>query len=124
MTKLGAIIAGSGLFLFATYGGALDSLPDPTGIVGPVATLTLTDSTTAALMTAVNSLLVGPPLVAAFGVLMNHLLTRPELRDVPGIRHTLPRRDPDWVVVTSAAAGTVFYLVVVAVATGRLVVVP
>lgn len=124
VTKLGAIVAGSGLFLFANYGGSLAVLPDPASVVGPVATLALSDPTTAALMRVVNSLLVGPPLVAGFGVLMNNLLTRPELGDVPGVRHTLPRRDPDRVVVTSAAAGTVFYLVVLAAATGELVVVP
>lgn len=124
IAKLVAILAGSGLFLFANYGGAFALLPDPEVVVGPVATLALSDRTTAALMTAVNSLLVGPLLVAGFGVLMNHLLTRPELRDVPGVRHTLPRRDPDRVVVTSAAAGTVFYLLVLAAATGRFVVVP
>lgn len=121
--KLAALAGGSVLFVYAKY-GAVAGLPAPAGVVGPVATLTLSDATTAALMTAVNSLAVGPPLVAAFGVLMNRLLTRPELRDVPLVRHSLPRRDPDRVVVTSAGLGTVFYLLVVAAATGELVVVP
>jgi hypothetical protein len=55
---------------------------------------------------------------------MNHLLTRPELTEIPFLRHTLPRRDPDSVVVTSAALGTMFYLLVVTAATGRIVLVP
>jgi hypothetical protein len=93
-------------------------------VVGPVATLRLTDATTASLLSVVNSLAVGPVLAAGFGVLMNHLLTRPELRDIPYLRHTLPRRDPDRVVLVSASLGTVFYLLVVFAATGRLVVVP
>lgn len=122
--KVGAIVLGTVVFLYANYGGALAVLPDPEAVVGPIATLALSNRTTAVLMTAVNSLLVGPPVIAGFGVLMNRLLTRPELRDVPGVRHTLPRRDPDRIVVTSAAAGTVFYLVVLAVATGQFVVVP
>lgn len=33
MTKLGAIVVGSGLFLFAKYGGAFDFLPDPADVV-------------------------------------------------------------------------------------------
>lgn len=55
---------------------------------------------------------------------MNHLLTRPELTDIPVLRHTLPRRDPDTVVVTSAALGTPFYLLVVTAATGRAILIP
>ncbi|WP_254841357.1 hypothetical protein [Natronomonas marina] len=122
--KFLAILVGSGLFAYAKYGGLLTTLPAPAATVGPVATLSLTEATTASLMAVVNSLLVGPVVVAAFGVLMNRLLTRPELTDVPYVRHTLPRRDPDRVVVVSAALGTVFYLLVVAAATGSLVVVP
>jgi hypothetical protein len=55
---------------------------------------------------------------------MNHLLTRPELTDIPYLRHALPRRDPDWIVVTNVALGTAFYLVVVAVLTGQLILLP
>lgn len=122
--KFLAITGGSALFLFANYGALLPAGPDPASVVGPVATLALTDATTAWLMAAVNSVGVGPLVVAAFAVVMNHLLTRPELRDVPFLRHTLPRRDPDRVVIVSAAFGTVFYLLVVAAATGEVVVVP
>ena len=55
---------------------------------------------------------------------MNRLLTRPELREISPVRHSLPRRDPDRVVVTSAALETLFYLVVIAAATGDLAVLP
>jgi hypothetical protein len=122
--KVGALVGGSVLFLYANYGAAVTVLPAPRGVVGPVATLALSDATTTTLVWVVNSLLVGPPLVAAFGVLMNHLLTRPELADVPLLEYTLPERDPDGVVVASAAGGTIFYLLVGAAATGRLLVVP
>jgi hypothetical protein len=122
--KFGAIGGGSALFLYAKYGGSVAPLPEPAPLVGPVATVTLSDATVAWLGSVVNSLAFGPLLVAGFGVLMNYLLTRPELRDVPLVRHTLPRRDPDRVVVTSAALGTVFYLLVVGAATGDLVVAP
>jgi hypothetical protein len=40
------------------------------------------------------------------------------------VRHALPERDPDAIVATSAAFGTVFYLLVVVMATGELVVLP
>ena len=53
-----------------------------------------------------------------------NVLTRPELTDIPLLRHTLPRRDPDTVVVTSAALGTSFYLLVVTTAIGRIVLAP
>ncbi len=123
-TKVGALVAGSALFVYANYGGLLPVGPDPAAAVGPVAALALSAATVDRAMTMVNSLAVGPVLVAGFGVAMNRLLTRPELRDIPFVRHSLPRRDPDRVVVTSAALGTVFYLVVVASATGDLTVVP
>jgi hypothetical protein len=55
---------------------------------------------------------------------MNRVLTRPELTDLPFVRHTLPRRDPDRVVVTSAALGTAYYLVVVTVWADRLILLP
>lgn len=122
--KLGTLVGGSALFLYANYGTAVTLLPTPRTVVGPAATLALSDATTAALVRVVNSLLLGPPLVAAFGVLMNHVLTRPELSEVPLLEYSLPERDPDGVVVASAAGGTVFYLVVVAVATGQVLVVP
>lgn len=122
--KAVAIVFGSGLFLYAKYGGLVAALPTPAAVVGPVATVRLADATTAGLMSTVNSLIVGPVLVAGFGVLMNHLLTRPELTEIPYVRHTLPRRDPDRVVVISASLGTVFYLLVVAAATGSFVLVP
>jgi hypothetical protein len=40
------------------------------------------------------------------------------------VRHTLSRRDPGATVVASAALGTAFYLVVVALATGRVILLP
>ncbi len=123
-TKFAAIVLGSVLFVYAKYGDLLGVIPEPASTVGPVATLELSDATTATLMTAVNSLAAGPVLVAGFGLVMNHLLTRPELTEVPYVRHALPRRDPDRVVAVSAALGTAFYLVVAATATGELVVLP
>ncbi len=122
--KLLALVGGSILFLYANYGDAVAVLPAPRTVVGPVATLALSDATTATVVRVVNSLLLGPLLVAGFGVLMNHILTRPELTEIPLLEYSLPERDPDGVVVASAAGGTVFYLVVVAVATGVVVVVP
>ena len=122
--KVATLLVGIGLFLYANYGSALAVLPDPSMTLGPVATMRLSDATTESMMQVVNSILVGPPLVAVFGVSMNRVLTRPELRDVPMLDHTLPRRDPDRIVVASAAFGTVFYLLVVALATGQLTLVP
>jgi hypothetical protein len=122
--KLFAIFLGGTLFLYASYGDAVPVAPQPSRVLGPVATVTLGDETTRWLYRLVNSIAFGPVLVAGFGVFMNHVLTRPELTDIPFVRHTLPRRDPDPVVATSAAFGTAFYLVVVAVATGELVFVP
>jgi hypothetical protein len=122
--KSGSLVGGSVLFLYANYGAAVHVLPAPRTVVGPVATLALSDATTMSLVTVVNSLLLGPPLVAAFGVLTNHVLTRPELTEIPLLSYSLPDRDPDRVVVASAAGGTVFYLLVVAAATGQVLVVP
>lgn len=125
--KLGAIAGGSLLFLYANYGGpaaALTPLPHPAGILGPVATTRLPDATVGFLFRLANSLLVGPVLVAGFALLMNRLLTHPTLTTVPVVHHALPRRDPAPGVVVSAAVGTAFYLLVVAAATGTLVVVP
>jgi hypothetical protein len=122
--KLFAIVLGGTVFLYASYGGAVPAVPHPSRVLGPVATVTLGDDTTLWLYHLINSIALGPVLVGVFGVFMNHILTRPELTDIPVVRHTLPRRDPDMVVVTSAAFGTAFYLIVVAVATGEFVFVP
>lgn len=122
--KLLAIAFGSHLFLYANYGGALPVLRSPSTVLGPVASFTLTDGSTTWLYRLVNSVAFGPLLVGAFGVLMNHVLTRPELATTPLVRHALPQRDPDLVVVTSAAFGTGFYLTVVAMATGELILFP
>jgi hypothetical protein len=126
-SKVVAIGAGSLLFLYANYGGPLAAgspIPDPAMVLGPVATLTLTDATVEFLFRVANSLLAGPIAVAIAAYGMNRLLTRPELTSIPLVRHSLPRRDPARTVLSSAALGTGFYLAVVAVATGRLVVVP
>lgn len=122
--KLSAIALGSAVFLYATYGGANTVLPDPASVLGPVATLSLSNETTASLLRVVNSFLAGPVLVGLFAIFMNHLLTRPELSDVPLVQYALPRRDPDTVVSLSAATGTVFYLTVVALLTGQVVIIP
>jgi hypothetical protein len=122
--KLAALVLGVVVFLYTNYGETLTVLPSPSMVLGPVATFTLEERTTTRLMRLVNSLLLGPVLVSTFGVVMNHVLTRPELVDIPFFRHALPRRDPDRVVVTSAGLGTAFYLLVVAAATGHLVLVP
>jgi len=124
IVKLVAIALGGAVFLYASYGGVVSAVPHPSRVLGPVATVTLGDDTTLWLYHLVNSIAFGPILVGAFGISMNHVLTRPELTDVPFVRHTLPRRDPDLVVVTSAAFGTAFYLVVVAVATAEFVLIP
>jgi hypothetical protein len=62
--------------------------------------------------------------VGLFGTVMNRVLTRPELADIPLAEYALPARDPDSVVLTSAASGTAFYLAVVFLLTGRLTVIP
>jgi hypothetical protein len=123
-SKVVAIVVGPALFFYARYGAAVPGLPEPAAVLGPVATTTLSDATTALLMELANSLLVGPLLVAGFALLMNYLLTHPEVRDIPVVQHSLPNRDPVRVVGLSAALGTVFYLLVVAGASGGLVVVP
>lgn len=123
--KLLALGLGVALFLYANYGtrGIVPG-PSPSTTLGPVATFALDEPTTTWLFRLANSVLFGPLVVGFFGVLMNRTLTRPELADIPVVRHALPRRDPDSVVVTSAAFGTAFYLVVVLVATGRAILVP
>jgi hypothetical protein len=122
--KLATVGLGSGLFVFANYGDLLPVLPRPAPILGPIATATLSDGATASLMAVVNSLLLGPVVVGAFGVAMNHILTRPELTDIPLLSYALPRRDPDTVVATSAGFGTLFYLLVVAAVTGQWILLP
>ncbi|QCC47948.1 hypothetical protein DV707_09910 [Halobellus limi] len=122
--RLAALVAGALVFLYANYGGAVAALPHPSTVLGPVATFSLGDAATERLFRLANSVAFGPPVVGLFGIAMNHLLTRPELGEIPVVRHTLPRRDPDAVVVASAAFGTAFYLLVVAVVTGDLVVLP
>jgi hypothetical protein len=124
LVKLVAIALGLALFLYAKYGQAVTVLPPPRTVLGPIATVAIGDATTEWLLRLVNSLLFGPFLVGMFGAFMNHVLTRPELTEIPYLRHTLPRRDPDVVVVTSAALGTAFYLSVVTAATGRVVLMP
>ncbi|MFD1684903.1 hypothetical protein [Halobellus litoreus] len=122
--KLVALVLGGLVFLYANYGATLTGVPHPSTILGPVATFSLGDATTERLFRFANSVVFGPLVIGLFGIAMNHLLTRPELAEIPVVRHTLPRRDPDAVVLTSAVFGTAFYLVVVAVVTGTLVVVP
>jgi hypothetical protein len=122
--RLGALVGGSTLFLYANYGAAVGVLPAPASVVGPVATVTLSDAATRQFVTTVNSMAAGPALVAGFGAVMNRIVTRPELTDIPLVGHAMPRRDPDLVVVTSAALGTAFYLGVRAAATGTLAVLP
>jgi hypothetical protein len=122
--KLTALGLGITLFLYAKYGQAVTVLPLPQTVLGSVATYRIGADTTAWLVRLVNSLLVGPVVVGLFGTFMNHVLTRPELTEIPLVHHTLPRRDPDAVVVTSAALETAFYLLVVAAATGQVVLVP
>ncbi|MEF8851868.1 MAG: hypothetical protein V5A44_02310 [Haloarculaceae archaeon] len=122
--KLLAIVVGTVVFLYANYGGTAPVLPDPASVLGPVATFRLDAGTTEWLVRTVNSVVLGPFVVGGLGLFMNRLLTRPELTDIPLVQYALPRRDPDAVVLTSAALGTAFYLGVVFVLTGRLVALP
>ena len=122
--KLLAIGTGSLVFLYANYGGVVTILPEPSVILGSIATLRLGDGTTQWLLRAFNSVLFGPVLVGLFGTVMNRVLTRPELGDIPLAEYALPARDPDSVVLTSAASGTAFYLAVVFLLTGRLTLIP
>jgi len=122
--KLLAIATGSLVFLYANYGGMVAILPEPSVVLGSVATLRLEDGSTQWLLRAFNSIVFGPILVGLFGTVMNRVLTRPELADIPLAEYALPARDPDSVVLTSAAAGTAFYLAVVFLLTGRLTLIP
>lgn len=127
MVKLGGIFLGSGLFLYANYGGllaALTSIPAPAAVLGPVATFRLSATATVLLSRLFNSLATGPLVVAGFALVMNGLLTHPALKTTPLVRHTLPRRDPVRSVVVSAALGTMFYLVVSAIVTGNVILLP
>ncbi|MEA5388074.1 hypothetical protein VB779_14220 [Haloarculaceae archaeon H-GB11] len=90
LVKLIAIGLGVALFLYAKYGQAMTVLPPPQMVLGPIATFALGDRATEWLLRLVNSLLLGPLVVGTFGVFMNHVLTRPELTEIPLLRHTLP----------------------------------
>lgn len=126
--KTTSLIGGSAVFLYASYGAVaaemLPLLPPPASTLGWVATLTLGDATVGRLLAVTNSLLTGPVVVAAVALLSNRVLTRPELTSIPLVRYSLPARDPARRVLTSAALGTLFYLGVVAVWTGRVAVLP
>lgn len=123
-----ALVAGTLLFFYATYGVALvewvSFMPAPSATLGWIATLTLSDSTVEWLLVVTNSLLVGPLVVAAVALVSNLVLTRPELTSIPLVSHSLPARDPARRVLTSAALGTLFYLSVVALWTGEVILVP
>jgi hypothetical protein len=126
--KLAAIALGLLLFGYVEAGGLLAAwtggVPEPAAALGPVATLTVHPAHMDFLLRTMNSLLLGPLLVAIVAVALNRVMTHPELTAIPVLHYTLPRRDPSRAVTASAAAGTVFYLGFVAAFTGRLVVVP
>lgn len=125
--KLGSIVLGSGLFLYANYGGLLaaaTSVPAPEAVLGPVATFQLSAPATVVLSRLFNSLATGPMVVAGFAIAMNGLLTHPVLKTTPFVRHTLPRRHPVPSVVVSATLGTLFFLFVSGLATGNLLLTP
>ncbi|MDX5989086.1 hypothetical protein SIM67_12585 [Haloferax mediterranei ATCC 33500] len=125
--KVGSLVVGTVLFLYANYGAVVAGvmgLPAPAALLGPIATMTLSEATTASLLRMTNSVVIGPVFVALLALSMNRILTRPELTEIPVFRRTLPRRDPAQVVLTSAAVGTLFYLGVVAVSGGSVVVIP
>ncbi|MFC7133687.1 MULTISPECIES: hypothetical protein [Salinibaculum] len=125
--KLGAIALGILLFGYVKLGAAAASLgvvPAPAPLLGPVATLSLSQGSLEVLLRTMNSLLLGPPLVAILGYAMNRVMTHPAVTDIPLLHYTLPRRDPWRAVAASASLGTVFYLLFLGAVTGRLVVVP
>lgn len=127
-TKLIAILLGTTLFLYAKYGGLLAGLvpvvPRPGVVLGPFGTLTLSSGVTRMLMRVMNSYLLGPITIALFGYVMNRILTRPELTELPYLNYALPQRDPWLVVVTSSMLGTAFYLLLVSLTIGRTIIVP
>lgn len=126
--KLGAIAVGAALIgyvkLGPTVASSVAAVPRPAAVLGPVATVSLGQGTLSVLLDVMNSLVLGPPLVALLGFVLNRILTHPALKEIPVLRHTLPRRDPWQAVVVSAALGTVFYLLFLALAIGQLVLVP
>lgn len=127
-TQLTLLLAALLLFVYGTYGDVVTAtfefMPSPRRVLGPIAGVTLSATTITSMLAVTNSLLVGPLFVAAFAVGSNAVLTHPVLRTVPVVRHALPRRDPTKTVAVSSAAGTVFFLLVVWLLTGWLVVVP
>lgn len=127
-TKFGAIVLGVIVFLYANYGEILSRTvgitPSPAAVLGPIATLTLSEETTTTLLGVMNSVVSGPVTIAVFAVVMNWMLTREELTTLPMVRHALPQYDPPQLVVVSSALGTVFYLSVVAMYTGQLQLLP
>lgn len=126
--KIGAI--GLGLTLWGyvklgpTVAADLALLPRPVAMLGPVATLSMNEATLFGMLEIMNSVLLGPPIVAVVAFGLNRVMTHPALTEIPILRHTLPRRDPWRAVTVSAAVGTTFYLLFVAAATGRLVLLP
>lgn len=84
--KLGSIVLGSGLFLYANDGGRLaaaTALPTPAAVLGPVATFRLSAPAAVLLSRLFNSLATGPRVVAGFSLVMNGLLTHPVLKTTP-----------------------------------------
>ncbi|MFB6297094.1 MAG: hypothetical protein ABEH56_01075 [Salinirussus sp.] len=126
--KMTALLAGVSLFAYVKLGAVVASvtgvLPAPAALLGPVATLSLAETHLELLLRAMNSFVLGPPLVALVGYAMNRIVTHPEVTAIPALHYTLPERDPWQAVAVSAALGTVFYLSVLAIATGRVIVVP
>ncbi|MFB6361607.1 MAG: hypothetical protein ABEH59_09845, partial [Halobacteriales archaeon] len=127
-TKLIGILLGILLFLFAQYGGLLAGwvpvIPRPGVVLGPFSTLSLSDRATSTLLRVVNSYTLGPVTIALFGYVMNRILTRPELTEMPYLNYALPQRDPWLVVVTSSMLGTAFYLLLVSLTIGQTIIVP
>jgi len=78
---LASVFAGL-VFLYANYGGAVPVILQPSTVLGPIATFALDDATTLWLFRLVNSITCSPVVVGGFAVLMNHILTRPNLTDI------------------------------------------
>lgn len=125
-TKVASLVGGTILFLYANYGGFLAAIvpviPDPGVVLGPVATFRLSDALTTSLLHIVNSVVLGPPIIAGFAYVMNRLMTHEALTTIPVLHHTLPRRDPWKTVGLSAAAGTLVYLGTVFLYTGDIII--
>lgn len=127
MIKLGGIFLGSGLFLYANYGGLLaarTSLPTPAAVLRQVTTFRLSATAKVFLSRLFNSLATGPLIVAGFALVMNGLLTHPALKITPLVRHTLPRRYPVSSVVVNATLGTLFYRIVSGIVTENVILLP